>query len=62
LVIWTLVLGQIVNAFTGAASHSRQEVQWQYPMMTGCPVTTTSTAPQKQLPEWLVCSLICLAP
>jgi hypothetical protein len=29
LVIWTLAFGQIVKAFTGAANHSRQEVQWQ---------------------------------
>jgi len=46
----TALGGQRVNALTGAADHSRQDVQWQYPIATGFPVTSNSIAPQKQWP------------
>jgi len=39
-----------LKAFTGPPDQERQERQWQYPMASGAPVTSTSTAPQKQLP------------
>jgi len=39
-----------VKAFTGAAAHSRHDVQWQYPIATGSPTTRISTAPQKHRP------------
>src|SRR5579859_4313476 len=41
-----------VKAFTGAADHERQDWQWQYPMASGFPSTSSLTTPQKQLPEW----------
>jgi hypothetical protein len=42
---------QRLKAFTGPPDHERQELQWQYPIASGEPVTSTLTAPQKQLPE-----------
>jgi len=41
---------QRLKAFTGPPDHERQERQWQYPMASGDPMTSTSTAPQKQFP------------
>jgi len=38
------------NAFTGPADQWRQDSQWQYPIASGDPDTSSSTAPQKQLP------------
>jgi hypothetical protein len=43
-----------VNAFTGPPDHERHERQWQYPIPSGVPVTSTSTAPQKQLPVYFM--------
>jgi hypothetical protein len=53
--------GHSVKAFTGAADHCRQEVQWQYPIAAGLPTARNSTAPQKQRPLYslsvgMVCS------
>jgi hypothetical protein len=39
-----------VNAFTGPADQERHELQWQYPIASGFPVTSISTEPQKQDP------------
>src|SRR4051794_38298553 len=41
---------QRLNAFTGPPDHERHERQWQYPTASGEPVTSISTAPQKQRP------------
>jgi uroporphyrinogen-III synthase len=32
---------QSVKAFTGAADQDRHELQWQYPIASGSPVTST---------------------
>ncbi len=45
-----------LNAFTGPPDQERQDRQWQYPMASGEPVTSSSTAPQKQLPLWFMIS------
>ena len=42
---------QSVKALTGDAAHDLQDRQWQYPIASGCPDTSTSTAPQKHAPE-----------
>jgi hypothetical protein len=42
---------QRVKALTGDAAHDLQDWQWQYPIASGCPETSTSTAPQKHAPE-----------
>lgn len=55
LVTFKAVGGHRVKAFTGPADQCRQEVQWQYPIATGSPLTENSTAPQKHLP---LCSAI----
>ena len=39
-----------LNAVTGAADHDWHEPQWQYPIASGAPSTSISTAPQKQRP------------
>ena len=39
-----------LNAFTGAADQDRHALQWQYPIASGAPFTSISTAPQKQCP------------
>jgi hypothetical protein len=43
-----------VKALTGAADHERQDLQWQYPIASGAPWTSTSTDPQKQVPLCVV--------
>src|SRR5215510_9894806 len=58
LVIWTESGFHSVNALIGPADQLRQELQWQNPMATGWPVTVSSTAPQKQLPLYIVSLLI----
>src|SRR5450432_1101077 len=45
---------QRLKALTGPSDHDRHERQWQYPMASGDPVTSISTAPQKQLPIWVM--------
>src|ERR1700730_7541533 len=40
-----------LNAFTGAADQDRHALQWQYPIASGAPFTSISTAPQKQCPS-----------
>jgi hypothetical protein len=40
-----------VKALTGPADQDRHDVQWQNPITFGCPETSSSTAPQKQLPR-----------
>ena len=42
-----------VNAFTGAADQDRHALQWQYPIASGAPFTSISTASQKQCPRSL---------
>jgi hypothetical protein len=49
-VIRTLCGGHNVKALTGPADQCRHDVQWQYPMPAGSPLTVNCTAPQKQLP------------
>jgi hypothetical protein len=39
------------KAFTGPPDQERQDLQWQYPMASGAPETSSRTAPQKQLPR-----------
>src|SRR5262249_39036321 len=39
-----------LKAFTGPPDHERQDRQWQYPIASGAPVTSSVTAPQEQLP------------
>src|SRR5690242_16726244 len=39
-----------LNALTGPPDQDRQERQWQYPIASGAPETSSSTAPQKQFP------------
>jgi hypothetical protein len=38
------------KALTGPADQCRHDSQWQYPIASGDPDTSISTAPQKQLP------------
>jgi hypothetical protein len=40
-----------MKALTGDADQDLQDRQWQYPIASGCPDTSTSTAPQKHAPE-----------
>jgi hypothetical protein len=42
-----------LNAVTGAADHDRHDPQWQYPIASGAPLTSISTAPQKQRPPYV---------
>lgn len=41
---------QSEKAFIGPADQDRQSSQWQYPIPSGVPVTSISTAPQKHAP------------
>jgi hypothetical protein len=50
LVIRTFSGFHNVKAFTGAADQDRHELQWQNPIASGEPLTSISTAPQKQRP------------
>ena len=43
-----------LKAFTGPPDHDRQDRQWQYPMASGAPVVSSLTAPQKQLPAYVI--------
>jgi hypothetical protein len=43
-----------LKALTGPPDHERQELQWQYPIASGDPETSISTAPQKHLPFKLI--------
>jgi hypothetical protein len=45
---------QRLKAFTGPPDQERQERQWQYPIASGAPVTSTVTAPQKQFPTCFI--------
>src|SRR5262249_39306768 len=45
---------QRLKAFTGAADHERQDPHGQDPMASGVPVTSSPTAPQKQLPAYVI--------
>jgi hypothetical protein len=39
---------------TGPPDHDRQDWQWQKPIPSGSPETSSATAPQKQVPEWAI--------
>src|SRR5262249_33913332 len=41
---------QRVKALTGAADQDLHDWQWQYPIASGSPVTSTCTAPQEHWP------------
>jgi hypothetical protein len=40
-----------MNAATGPPDQDRHERQWQKPISAGAPLTSISTAPQKQVPR-----------
>ena len=45
-----------LKALMGPPDHERQELQWQYPIASGDPVTSILTAPQKHFPVKLISS------
>jgi hypothetical protein len=52
--ILTAPLLQRTNALTGLADQRRHDSQWQYAISNGAPVATSSTAPQKHLPLYVL--------
>jgi hypothetical protein len=48
--ILTVSSFQRLKAFTGPADHDLHDLQWQYPIASGAPDTSSLTAPQKQVP------------
>jgi len=45
---------QRANELTGLADQRRHDSQWQYAISNGAPVATTSTAPQKHFPLYVL--------